>query len=176
MLSARIELLRDADWWIRISAADALGRVKDPRAVEGLVAVLGDPDVKWAAVEALGRIADPRALPALGKMLADPSPDVRIEVMLALKNFKHPQVLNAVTSIAKSDPDRGVRTHAVEILDELASLDRTSQDQVDAIRKTALAVSGSQGEPKLNTMLIATRNQGASDFHLAVGQPPIVRL
>ena len=25
-------------------------------------------------------------------------------------------------------------------------------------------------------MLIATRNQGASDFHLAVGQPPIVRL
>ena len=176
IVPATIELLRDADWWIRISAADTLGRLKDPRAVEGLVAVLGDPDVKWAAVEALGRIADPRALPALGKMLADPSPDVRIEVMLALKNFKHPQVLNAVTSIAKSDPDRGVRTQAVEILDEMASLDRTSQDQVDAIRKTALAVSGSQGEPKLNTMLIATRNQGASDFHLAVGQPPIVRL
>ena len=72
--------------------------------------------------------------------------------------------------------DRVVRTHAVEILDELALSDRKSQVQVDAIRKAALAVSNTQGEPRLNTMLIATRNQGASDFHLAVGSPPIVRL
>src|SRR5258708_7467505 len=176
IVPATIELLRDADWWIRISAADTLGRLKDPRAVEGLVAVLGDPDVKWAAVEALGRIGDPRALPALGRMLADPSPDVRIEVMLALKRFKHPQVLNALTTVAQSEQDRGVRTQAIEILDELAKADRNSQIQVDAIRKAALSVSGTQGEARLNTLLIATRNQGASDFHLSVGQPPIARL
>ncbi|HEY4639778.1 MAG TPA: PilT/PilU family type 4a pilus ATPase, partial [Thermoanaerobaculia bacterium] len=65
---------------------------------------------------------------------------------------------------------------AVEILDELAQGDQKSRGQVDAIRKAALAVSNTQGEPRLNTMLIATRNQGASDFHLAVGSPPIVRL
>lgn len=176
IVPATIELLRDEDWWIRISAADMLGRLKDPRAVEPLVAALGDAEMKWAAVEALGRIGDQRALPALGRMLADPSPDVRIEVMLALKHFKHPQVQNAITSVAQSDPERAVRTHAIEILDELALADHKSQGQVDAIRKTALAVSGAQGEPRLNTMLIATRNQGASDFHLAVGQPPIVRL
>jgi twitching motility protein PilT len=176
IVPSTIELLRDEDWWIRISAADMLGRLKDPRAVEPLVAALGDAEMKWAVVEALGRIGDQRALPALGRMLADPSPDVRIEVMLALKNFKHPQVLNAITSVAQKDPDRGVRTHAIEILDELAAADQKSQGQVDAIRKAALAVSGAQGEPRLNTMLIATRNQGASDFHLAVGQPPIVRL
>jgi twitching motility protein PilT len=176
IVPATIHLLRDDDWWIRVSAADTLGRLKDPRSVEALVAVLGDPDVKLAAVEALGRIADPRALPALGKMLADPAPDVRIEVMLALRSFKHPQVRNALTSIAQNDPDRGVRTQAVDILAELASAEPSSSGQIDAIRKMALAVSGSQGEPRLNTMLIVTRNQGASDFHLAVGQPPIVRL
>ena len=176
IVPATVQLLRDPDWWIRISAADTLGRLKDPRAVEPLVATLADPDMKWAAVEALGRIGDQRALPALGRMLADPAPDVRIEVMLALKNFQHPQVRNALTSVAQNDPDRAVRTHALEILDELALTDRKSQSQVDAIRKTALTVSGAQGEPRLNTLLIATRNQGSSDFHLSVGQPPIVRL
>jgi twitching motility protein PilT len=176
IVPATVQLLRDPDWWIRISAADMLGRLKDPRAVEPLLATLADPDMKWAAVEALGRIGDARALPALGKMLADPLPDVRIEVMLALKNFQHPQVRNALTSVAQNDPDRGVRTQAIEILDELAATDRQSQSGVDAIRKAALTVAGAQGEPRLHTLLTATRNQGGSDFHLSVGQPPIVRL
>ncbi|MEA2163048.1 MAG: twitching motility protein PilT [Thermoanaerobaculia bacterium] len=171
-----IQLLRDDDWWIRISAADTLGRIKDPRAVEPLVAVLADTDVKLAAIEALGRIGDARALPALGRLLADPTPDVRIEVMHALKHFKHPQVLIAITGLAQKDPDRDVRAQAVEILDELALKDRTTLAQIEAIRKSALSVSGTQGEPRLHTLLIATRNQGGSDFHLAVGQPPIVRL
>ena len=176
IVPATIELLKDPDWWLRISAADTLGRLRDPRGVEPLVAALGDADVKWAAVEALGRIADPRALQALGKMLADPAADVRIEVMQALRNFKHPQVRQAIMQMAQSDPDRTVRGRAVDILDELSLNDRASQLQVDAIRQKALTASGSQGEPRLNTLLIATRNQGASDFHLAVGQPPIVRM
>ena len=176
IVPSAIELLKDPDWWIRLSAADTLGRMKDPRAVEPLIASLSDADVKRAAVEALGRIGDVRALPALGRMLSDASPDVRIEVMQALKHFKHPQVQSALSSVAQSDMDRVVRTHAVEILDELALSDRKSQVQIDAIRKAALTVSNTQGEPRLNTMLIATRNQGASDFHLAVGSPPIVRL
>jgi twitching motility protein PilT len=176
IVPSAIELLRDPDWWIRLSAADTLGRMKDARAVEPLIATLSDSDVKRAAIEALGRIGDIRALPALGRMLSDASPDVRIEVMQALKHFKHPQVNSALSSVAQSDPDRLVRTHAVEILDELALSDHKSQVQVDAIRKAALLVGNTQGEPRLNTMLIATRNQGASDFHLAVGSPPIVRL
>jgi len=176
IVPSAIELLKDPDWWIRLSAADTLGRMKDPRAVEPLVATLSDSDVKRAAIEALGRIGDIRALPALGRMLSDASPDVRIEVMQALKHFQHPQVQSAISAVAQSDTDRLVRTHAVEILDELALSDKKSQVQIDAIRKAALTVGNTQGEPRLNTMLIATRNQGASDFHLAVGSPPIVRL
>src|SRR5205085_12186978 len=78
IVPSTIPLLKDADWWIRIAAADTLGRLKDPRAVEPLIACLADPDIKWSTVEALGRIGDMRALPALGRMLADPMPDVRI--------------------------------------------------------------------------------------------------
>jgi twitching motility protein PilT len=176
IVPATIGLLKDPDWWIRIAAADTLGRLKDPRSVEPLIAALADPDVKWSAVEALGRIGDMRALPALGKMLADPSPDVRIEVMQAIRHFKHPQVQQALLKMATSDPEHSVRGRAIDILDELALSDQQSQSQIDAVRKSALAIAAKQDEPRLNTMLIATRNQGASDFHLSVGQPPVIRL
>lgn len=175
VVPATIDLLKDEDWWIRIAAAEMLGRIKDPRAVEPLMNTLEDPDLKWSAVEALGRIADPRALPALGKMLADPLPDVRIEVMQALRHFNHPQVTQALLQMAAHDPDRAVRGRAIDILDEIALEEQKSQTGMDEIRKSALAATIRQGEPRLNALLIQTRNQGASDFHLAVGQPPIVR-
>jgi twitching motility protein PilT len=176
IVPATIGLLKDPDWWIRISAADTLGKLKDPRAVEPLVAALADPDVKWSAVEALGRIGDIRSLPALGRMLADPSMDVRIEVMRALRHFNHPQVTAALMQMAQNDPERPVRSRALDILDEIAQANKQSHAEVDSLRGKAMAVQGSQGEPRLHTLLIATRNQGASDFHLAVDQPPIIRL
>ncbi|HKR64529.1 MAG TPA: HEAT repeat domain-containing protein, partial [Thermoanaerobaculia bacterium] len=116
---ALVALLRDEDWWVRVTAADTLGRLKDPRSVEPLVAALNDPDVRWSAVDALGRIGDIRALPALGKLLADPQPAVRIEVMQTLMHFQHPQVINALTNIATRDPDRVVRSRAIEFIQTL---------------------------------------------------------
>lgn len=175
VVPATTGLLKDPDWWIRIAAAETLGRLKDPRAVDALVAALADPDVKWAAVEALGRIGDARALPALGRMLGDPQANVRIEVMQALKTFNHPQVAQALTQIANNDPERVVRMRAIDILEELKAQQRNSGD-VNAVRSEALAARSVQGEPKLHTFLISTRNSGGSDFHLAVGQPPIVRV
>lgn len=176
VVPATIELLKDKDWWIRIAAADALGTLKDPRAVEPLVAALADPDLKWSAVEALGRIGDQRALSALGRMLADPLPDVRIEVMRALKRFDDPRVTKALMNVASNDPERTVRARAVDILDEMTKAGRQAAAEVDSIRAQAMAVRGEQGQKALDGLLVATRNQGASDFHLAVGQPPVVRL
>jgi twitching motility protein PilT len=175
IVPATIALLKDPDWWIRISAAESLGRMKDPRAVEPLVASLADPDVKWAAVEALGHIADARSLNALGRMLADSQANVRIEVMQALRNFNHPQVQQALRQIATNDPERAVRMRAVDILEEIALREQKSGD-IAALRDEALAARSKQGEPRLNSYLISTRNSGASDFHLSVGQPPIVRM
>ena len=174
MVEPMIALLQDRDWWVRIAAAETLGHLKDPRAVEPLIASLADAEVKWTAVEALGRIADPRALNALGKLLGDPLPNIRVEVMNALRNFRHPQVLQALTRIATADPQREVRTRALEIIEELAQRENASVDMA-SVRSAALSIRGTQGEPKLHTLLIATRTQGASDFHLAVGQPPVIR-
>ena len=175
LVPATILLLQDPDWWIRIAAAETLGRLKDPRAVEPLVAALDDPDLRWAAVEALGRIGDPRALNALGRMLGDPQVNVRIEVMQALRNFRHPQVTQALTHVAKQDPERAVRMRALDILEEIEKRDQTG-DATGGLRSDAMAARAKEGEPKLHAFLINTRNSGASDFHLSVGQPPIVRM
>ncbi|HET7435740.1 MAG TPA: PilT/PilU family type 4a pilus ATPase [Thermoanaerobaculia bacterium] len=174
LVAPLIPLLKDEDWWVRIAAADTLGHLRDPRATEALIGALADEEVRWTAVEALGRIGDIRALPALGKVLADPQPDVRIEVMQALRLFNHPQVLQALMSVATKDPDRNVRTRALEIVEEL-SAKTGAQADLDGLRTAALSMRASQGEPRLNALLIATRNQLASDFHLAIGQPPIIR-
>ncbi len=69
----------------RVTAAWALGRIGDRRAVPRLLEVLGDlrnaVDVRHAAAEALLRIADPASLPALQK-LAEDYPDHSVRRVL----------------------------------------------------------------------------------------------
>jgi twitching motility protein PilT len=64
---------------------------------------------------------------------------------------------------------------ALDILEEIEKRENRGDD-VARVRNEALAARSVQGEPKLHTFLISTRNSGASDFHLSVGQPPIVRM
>jgi twitching motility protein PilT len=176
IVPATISLLKDPDWWIRITAAETLGRLKDPRAVEPLVEALADPEARWSAVEALGRIGDVRAAEGLSKLLQDPAPEVRIEVVQALSHFEHPQMLDFVRSVAKQDASRAVRARALDIAREMTARQKTKLQDEDALRHAAFEARAGQDEPKLNAFLAGTRNNGASDFHLAVGQPPMVRL
>ncbi len=176
IVPATIALLKDPDWWIRITAAETLGRLKDPRGVQPLVDALADPEARWSAVEALGRIGDLRAAPALSQLLQDPAPEVRIEVIQALSHFQHPQMLDFVRNVARQDPSRAVRARAFEITLEMAGRLQTKLADEDQLKQAALAAKAAAGEPKLNALLVATRNNGASDFHLSVGQPPVIRL
>lgn len=54
---------------VRRSAAEALGKIGDTRAVEPLIVALGDEngDVRWQAVQALRRIGTTKAWAALKK-------------------------------------------------------------------------------------------------------------
>jgi twitching motility protein PilT len=176
VVPATIGLLKDPDWWIRITAAETLGRLKDPRGVQPLVEALSDPETRWSAVEALGRIGDLRAVRGLSELLQDPAPEVRIEVIQALSHFEHPQMLDFVRNVAKQDVSRPVRVRAFEIARGMAARSQTKLADEDALRQAALAAKSGAGEPKLNPLLVATRNSGASDLHLAVGQPPVLRL
>jgi twitching motility protein PilT len=176
IVPATIGLLKDQDWWLRVTAADTLGRIKDPRAVPALIEALGDQEARWAAVEALGRIGDPQALPALGQLLKDPAPEVRIEVLLALRAFRHPKILPALHKVASTDTDRFVRGRALEIAEDVARRDNADIPDAERLRAGAMQVQAGEDEPRINTLLVASRNKGASDFHLSVSKPPMVRL
>jgi len=176
IIPATIGLLKDPDWWIRVTAAETLGRLKDPRAVAPLIEALADPETRWSAVEALGRIGDLQAAPALSALLADPAPEVRIEVIQALSRFEHPQMLDFVRNVARKDPSRPVRARALELAREMAARQKTPLADEEALKQAALAAKSGQGEPKLNALLVAARNAGASDLHVSVGQPPVLRL
>ncbi len=176
IVPATIGLLNDPDWWVRITAADTLGRIGDSRAVGPLVAALEDSDAKWAAVEALGRIGDERSLQALSRLLKDPAIEVRIEVLLALRNFKHPKILEVLKNVAAKDPARIVRARALEIAEQVAERDQLELADASQLRIAALRSEIHQDEPRLHALLVGTRNQGASDLHLSVGMPPVIRL
>ncbi len=177
IVPATIALLKDPDWWVRITAADTLGHLGDALAVDALIEVLGDPDTRWAAVEALGRIGDTRSLQALGNLLRDPAAEVRIEVLLALRNFQHPKILGVLRQVAANDPDRGVRARALEIAQQVAERDQVGMADSEQLRNAAYRVEAKEaGEPRLHAMLVGTRGQAASDLHLAVSVPPMIRL
>jgi hypothetical protein len=176
IIPATIELLADADWWLRICAADTLGQFKDPKAVDALIGALGDAETRWAAVEALGRIGDPRSLAPLSKLLNDPAPEIRIEVLLALPNFYHPKILEALHRVAKSDQHRNVRARALELAEEVARSNQASLDDAEQLRTEIHQAQTGAGDPRLNTLLASTRNQGGSDLHFSVGRPPMLRV
>ncbi len=80
-----IDALTYNDNNVRRSAANALGKLGDPRAVEPLIAVLDDqPLVREVTAKALGKIGDPRAVDALVQVLKDDKKSIRETAAKAL--------------------------------------------------------------------------------------------
>ena len=71
-----LEALESRPVPVRLGAIEALGTIRDNRAVSPLLAVLrrdASLEVRWAAVLALGEIGSPDAIPALVPLLHDPN-------------------------------------------------------------------------------------------------------
>lgn len=82
-----ISILKDKDFWRgRQEASKALGELKDPRAVEPLIAALKDEmdPVQSSAAKALGKIKDVRAVEPLITALKDENSDVQWEISESL--------------------------------------------------------------------------------------------
>lgn len=74
-----IELLCDPDWKVRYRAAEALGLMKEKRAVHPLIGLLSDEmdHVRYMAAKSLSMLNDPAALDPLNQCLKDENPYVR---------------------------------------------------------------------------------------------------
>ena len=86
-------------------AAQALGEIGDPRAVEPLINALNDRDwiVRGASAEALGKIGDPRAVEPLIRALDDDEWSSRNKVIEALGNIQDIRVVKPLIRALKGE-------------------------------------------------------------------------
>jgi HEAT repeat protein len=82
-----VRMLGDMDTDIRIAAAEALGKIGDPKAVPALTGLIADYDVRLVAIWSLGNIGDTGAVEELSRYLNDEDKYVRYQVKRALKKI-----------------------------------------------------------------------------------------
>jgi hypothetical protein len=128
-------LLEHIESRLREAAAEALGAIRDVRAVEPLIACLGSPQstLRRAAASALGRIADPRAIDALVPLLADESSFVRSSALASVVRIEQDPIdLRLVSryldaSAPWTDPQEAIDERRI---DEAAPLVGLSREEV----------------------------------------------
>jgi len=100
------EVLNHENRYVRRGAADALGKIKSDKAVDGLLKALydGDPSVQSSAADALGEIKSDKAVDGLIKALADEDPSVRTCASSALGEIKSDKAVDGlIKALAAED-------------------------------------------------------------------------
>ena len=137
-----ISALKDNDPAVQAGAAEALGIIADPRAVEPLIVTLKDENwaVGMSAAKALGKIKDPRAVeplvnelwvmesvqeliasatknpPSVGSLVGRETWRARQKVAWALGQIKDPRAVEPLITALKVDLNIGVQQEAAEAL------------------------------------------------------------
>ena len=176
---ALISLLSDPDEWVRIQAVDGLGLIGSRRALPPLFKLLGIPEMRHCALDAIAAIGDASAAPQLARLLKAPDEELRIDAIRALGKLNAPGSIKFLKSGAKSDRDSHVRGEALSVLRTIAE-----RNDVD-VHKTEREIERQSGfheivetrkQPKLVQLLLYARTAGASDVHISVDRPPMVRV
>jgi len=164
------KLLRDPDWWLRITVCDSLARLGDDRAVPELIAVLPDDEVRWAAIDALGRLGSGAAVQPLIELLGDPREEVRLEVLQGLSRLEDERLVPVLQHARSTDGSLAVRRRATEIIDQLVV--KLGLEDVQG----ATYLVEQTFELPLQRLLFEARRGGASDLLVAAGEPPQLRI
>jgi HEAT repeat protein len=106
--------LRDGDWQVREVAIDGLGQIGSP-AVELLVKLLRDWDVRKSVIAALGKIRDERVLEPL--LLQLRNDEFKDDAVRALVELGEPAVSRLIKAL--KDKDENVRKQAVLALGQI---------------------------------------------------------
>jgi HEAT repeat protein len=124
-------VLERCDWDARSRAAEALGRIGDPRALAWFVAGLRHPHevVRLHCTRAIAALGDPRGVEPLCVALGDARASVRRRAALALARLDDPRAPPALAA-ALRDGDPDVRRFAAEGLIRLGWEPPTWRDAV----------------------------------------------
>ena len=171
-VASLVSTLDDRDAEVRKAAAQALGELDDPRAVEALMRALrtdSDAGVRATAAWALGEIEDPRAVPALGDALrGDQDAHVREMAAWALGEIESPQGVEPLRAGLR-DRSPQVRLKVVWALGEIedvAAVPALIEALGDAdvqIRRTAAWALGEIEDPSAIPALVRALGDADSE-------------
>ncbi|NES19431.1 MAG: hypothetical protein F6K41_10995 [Symploca sp. SIO3E6] len=152
-----LQAFQDEDYYVRWSAAEALGKMGSPEAISGLLNVFQDEDenyyVRWGTAKALGNLGSPEVIPELLKVLQGEDSSLRWVIANALGNLGSPKAIPGLFN-ALQDEDSSVRCSAAEALGNLSSpkviprLLNALQDEDSNVRWSAVEALGKLGSPK----------------------------
>ncbi len=118
--------LLDPRWYLVRNLAMVLGELKDSRAVNPLLGLMGhtDPRVRREAIYALGSIGHPKAAEAATKALEDEDEGVRLKAVEVLKSLGSREAIERIRSLISRGSTRGsaeaqMRLKALRALAEL---------------------------------------------------------
>ncbi|MCK6502180.1 PilT/PilU family type 4a pilus ATPase [Myxococcota bacterium] len=153
---------KDADWWVRERAMEAIATLGDARAAPYLLhIVLTEPKVRLGGLAALARLGAREVAPRLAPLLQEEDPDVRLATLRALEVLGDASLAPLLLPLA-TDPRVEVR--------ELAR-------RLAAGWQLELAVAGGDaiaGTP-LDHLLVRTAQAHGDDLLLSPGRKPFVR-
>src|SRR5437588_862656 len=124
MLWWQLRRLKSKKWEMRASAAEKLGKTRNPQAVEALIAALKDKEylVRNSAADALGEIGDPRAVKPLISALNNIDPHwsksewAREEIKECIDQLIHGKFENQQDFESKLQQLRLIRNETIEPL------------------------------------------------------------
>ncbi len=155
-----IKAVKSNNVYLKRNAIEALGKLKDPLAVETVIEVLDDKDtyVRKNSAEALGEIGDPRAIMPLVKAINDKKTCVRDASLDALK-----KIINKLNNI-----------NSLELITDLITHENLS------VRKIAVeSIKGKQSKRTAELLILAMKDENpeirkmATDAILNIGKPAI---
>ncbi len=200
LLDPCLRALQEKDWWTKAQAIATLGRIAAPESFSALHRMLGQRDTVLLAIDAMASAASSlyEAGDAEGASMAtDPlfdilaegqgpfdahadqkeASDLRIEVIRALVSIQNDTMLAVLRNIAKVDRDPRVRYSAVDATEELAHALEIEMEDGPALRAEIRTYSLKGARfGQLERILDQGREAGATDVHIAVDKPPMMRL
>jgi HEAT repeat protein len=147
-----VQDLKDNDLIVRLHAAKALGEAKDARAVEPLIAALGDKGCGHTAANALAKIGKPAVEPLI-VALKNENPFVRRNAAEALGEIKDASAVKPLVDALKDD-DLIVRRDAAKALGKIKDftaeepLTSALKDESPAVRRNAAIALREMGKPE----------------------------
>lgn len=140
---------------LKILIEEALGKIRDKRAVEPLMKALQDEDsdVRRKAAETLGIIGDTRSTDALIKALYDVEASVRGNAIMALEKLRTPAVVPSLLALLK-DESSSIRKTVVETLGNFGDkraidgLIEALKDEDSSVRASSAVAIGKLGDQR----------------------------